>query len=179
MAAFAARYARALADVVFDQQLDANAATVQLNTFVDLVTSNVDLKNVWENPGVRNDQKIRLLDAIVAREHSDKYIRNFIAVLISHQRIGAIREIAEQFVTEMDVRLGFAEAEITSARPLNNSERRELEQQVAQLTGKQVRAVYQQDAALIGGAVVRIGSTIYDGSVRGQLERLKEELATA
>jgi F-type H+-transporting ATPase subunit delta len=179
MAAFASRYARALADVVIAQHLDPNATTVQLNSFADLVTSNPDLRNIWENPGVPNDQKIRLLDAIVAREHADKYTRNFIAVLISHRRIGAIREIVEQFVAEMDVRLGFAQAEITSARLLSNNERRDLEQQVSQLTGKQVRAVYQQDPALIGGAIVRVGSTIYDGSVRGQLERLKEELATA
>jgi len=90
--------------------------------------------------------------------------------------VHAIAEIARTFQSEIDERMGFAEAEITSARELGDEERRTLESQVAQLTGKRVRAVYKRDAALIGGAVVRVGSTIYDGSVRGQLERMKEEL---
>jgi F-type H+-transporting ATPase subunit delta len=73
--------------------------------------------------------------------------------------------------------MGFAEAQITSARELGDAEKREFEAQVEKLTGKKVRACYGKDAALLGGAVVRIGSTIYDGSVKGQLGRLREEIS--
>ena len=177
MSAFASRYARALADVVVAERLDPNQVVGQLNGFVQLVVGNAELKNVWENPGVPTDQKVRLLDAIGSREGTIKNVRNFIAVLIQHHRIGAIKEITQQFVTEMDTRMGFAQAEIVSARELGSDERRDLESRVAKVTGKQVRAVYSQDKALIGGAVVKVGSTIYDGSVRGQLERMREQLA--
>lgn len=180
MSAFASRYARAFADVVQEQRLDPNHVVGQMNEFVRMVESSPDLKNVWENPGVPNDQKIKLLDALVTREDagSMKYVRNFMAVLIQHRRIGAIKEITQQFIAELDNRLGFAQAEISSARELGAQEKRSLEAQVAQVTGKQVRAVYSQDKALIGGAVVKVGSTIFDGSVRGQLERMRELLAS-
>ena len=82
-----------------------------------------------------------------------------------------------QLVKELDARLGFAEAEITSTRALGDAEKREFEAQVGKLTGKKVRAHYGQDASLLGGAVLRIGSTIYDGSVKGQLERIREEIS--
>ena len=177
MAAFASRYARAFADVVSAQRVEPNQAVAQLNDFVVLVDGSPELKSVWENPGVPTDQKVRLLDALVQRQGTGKYVRNFVAVLIQHNRIGAIKEITEQFITEMDTRMGYAQAEIVSARALTTDERRQLESQVGQLLGKQVRASYSQDRSLIGGAVVKVGSTIYDGSVRGQLDRLKEQLA--
>ena len=177
MAAFAARYARAFADVVASQRVDPNQAVAQLNGFVSLVDGSPDLKHVWDNPSVPTDQKVRLLDALVQREGAGKFVRNFLAVLISHNRIGAIKDVTRQFIAEMDARMGFAQADIISARPLNNDERRELESQIGRMLGKQVRASYAQDQSLIGGAVVKVGSTIYDGSVSGQLERLKEQLA--
>ena len=177
MAAFAARYARAFADVVASQRVDPNQAVAQLHGFVSLIDGSPDLKNVWDNPSVPTDQKVRLLDALVQREGAGKFVRNFLAVLISHNRIGAIKDVTRQFIAEMDARMGFAQADIISARPLNNDKRRELESQIGRMLGKQVRASYAQDQSLIGGAVVKVGSTIYDGSVSGQLERLKEQLA--
>jgi F-type H+-transporting ATPase subunit delta len=179
MAAFASRYARAFADVVTAHRLDVAKVTAELNSFVTMIEQTPELLNVWTNPSVPEDQRIKLLDAIVAREGVSKQTRNFIAVLIGHRRIASIADIARSFQTEMDERMGFAEAEITSARELGDDERSTLEAQVSQLTGKRVRAVYKRDAALIGGAVVRVGSTIYDGSVRGELERMKQELVAA
>ena len=105
-------------------------------------------------------------------------MRNLVAVLIDHRRTHFLAPIIDQLVKELDSRLGFAEAEITSARPLADSEKNEFEAQVGKLTGKKVRARYGQDASLLGGAVVRVGSTIYDGSVKGQLERLKEAISS-
>src|ERR1700721_2463111 len=123
------------------------------------------------------NRAIPVLDAIVARDGISKQVRNLLAVLIDHRRVHFLEPVIRQLEKELDARLGFAEADITSARELGDAEKREFEAQVGKLTGKKVRAHYAQDASLLGGAVVRVGSTIYDGSVKGQLERMKEALS--
>lgn len=177
MADVHSRYARAFVDVVYGQKLDAAAVVAQLCSLVDLLNGSVDLRRVWENPAIPVEQKRNLLDAIVKRENVARQVRNFIAVLIDHRRIAALPEIVRQVQLEMDRRLGLAEAEISSARELTPAERNDMEAQLQRLTGKKVRAHYKLDPKLLGGAVVRLGSTIYDGSVRGQLHKLKEQLA--
>jgi F-type H+-transporting ATPase subunit delta len=144
-----------------------------------LVAGSRDLREVWRTPSIQAEQKRGVLDAVVAREGISRPVRNFIAVLIDHRRIEFLDEIVKQFELELDRRLGFAEAEITSARDLNDSERRRLEAQVEKLTGKRVRARYSCDRSILGGAIVKVGSTIYDGSVNGQLERIREQLVEA
>ena len=76
----------------------------------------------------------------------------------------------------MNDRQGFAEAQVTSARQLSDPEKQMLEAEITKMTGRKVKAKYDQDATLLGGAVVQVGSTIYDGSVKGQLERIQEQL---
>jgi F-type H+-transporting ATPase subunit delta len=105
-------------------------------------------------------------------------VRNFIAVLIDHKRTEFLAPIVKEFERELDRRLGFTEVEITSARELDPGERAGLEAQVENLTGHKVRARYAQDRSILGGAVVRLGSTIYDGSVKGQLARIREQLTS-
>ena len=105
-------------------------------------------------------------------------VRNLVAVLIDHRRTHFLGPILRQLEKELDARLGFAEAEITSSRDLTDAEKRAFEAQVSKLTGKKVRARYDLDASLLGGAVLRVGSTIYDGSVKGQLERIKEAISS-
>ena len=177
MAAVTSRYARAFADVVLDQKLDAAATTAQLRELVALVKDNADLRNVWENPAVPPDQKRNLLDAITQRQGAARSVRNFVAVLIDHHRVGALEVIAQQFETELNTRLGLAEASITTSRQLSDAQRRAMEAEIEKMTGKKVVAQYGIDQALIGGAVIRIGSTVYDGSVRGQLRKLQEQLS--
>ncbi len=178
MAAVSSRYARAFADVVFDLKLDSATVTQQLHSVIGLMKESVELARVWENPSIPADQKRKLLDAIGARIGLLKQVRNFLAVLIDHQRIMMLEDITRQFERELNERLGFAEAKVTSARELSQDERRELELQIMNLTGKRVLADYSTDNKLLGGAVVRIGSTIYDGSVRGQLEKIREQLSS-
>jgi F-type H+-transporting ATPase subunit delta len=124
------------------------------------------------------DQKRRVLDVIAQRDGISKQVRNLIAVLIDHRRMPFFEAIIRQLEKELDARLGFAEAEITSSRALSDAEKRDFEAKVEKLTGKKVRAHYAQDASLLGGAVLRVGSTIYDGSVRGQLDRIKETISS-
>ncbi len=179
MAAVTSRYARALADVVLESKLDAARAVADVRTMSGVVGSSAELRNVWESPAVPAEQKLRLLDAIVAKTGVSRPVRNFIAVVMDHHRLAALGEIARQFETEMDQRLGFAEAEVTTARELDAAEKAELEGRLAVVTGRKVRATYGQDPALLGGAIIKVGSTVYDGSVRGQLQRLKDQISNS
>jgi F-type H+-transporting ATPase subunit delta len=177
MASVASTYARAFADVVLSSHLDADRSIAELRTIASLLDQSSDLRRVWENPAVPAEQKRRVLDVIAERDGISKQVRNLAAVLIDHRRVHFLEPIIAQLEKELDARLGFAEADITSARPLGDAEKREFEAQVGKLTGKKVRARYGQDESLLGGAVVRVGSTIYDGSVKGQLERLREAIS--
>lgn len=178
MAAVSNRYARAFADVVFENKLEARNVVAQLGAMVAMFESNESLRKVWESPAVTAEQKRGLLDELVAQMGDvPRPLRNFIAVLIDHSRIAILPEIARQFEIELNSRMGLVEAEVTSARELSEGERLAIVAQVAKATGRQVTAKYQVDGKLLGGATVRVGSTVYDGSVRGQLQKIKQELA--
>jgi len=176
MASVTNTYARAFADAVFAMHLDPATTLEEAQTMAALVSQSKELRQVWEAPSIAAVQKRAVLDAIVAREGFSPVVRNFLAVLIDHRRIHFLGAIVKQFELELDRRLGFVEAQIASARDLSESERRALERKVEKLTGKKVRGRYSRDTSLLGGALVRVGSTIYDGSVIGQLERIREQL---
>jgi F-type H+-transporting ATPase subunit delta len=178
VASVASTYARAFTSVVLSAHLDAAVATGGLRRIADLVKQNPELRRVWENPAVPADQKRKLLDAIAQREGIERHVRNLVAILIDHRRIPFLDRIVEQFEKELDAQLGFAEAQISSARELADTEKQGLEAQLGKITGKKVRARYGLDLSLLGGAVVRVGSTIYDGSVKGQLQRIKEAISS-
>jgi F-type H+-transporting ATPase subunit delta len=177
MASVASTYSRAFADVVLGAHLDAGHSIAELRTIATLLSESTQLRRVWENPAIPADQKRRILDVIAERDKISKQVRNLIAVLIDHRRMHFFEAIIVQLEKELDARLGFAEAQITSARELADAEKRNFETQVQKLTGKKVRAHYDEDASLLGGAILRIGSTIYDGSVKGQLERIRQEIS--
>ena len=172
-------YARAFADVVVARSLDAAKTVAELKSVLALLEQSAELRHVWENPAIPADQKRRLLDAIVAEQRISRPVRNFLAVLIDHRRMPSLPQIVQQFEREIDQRLGFAEAEITTARDLNDSEKRSLEKNLQKLTGEKVKARYLRDRALLGGVIVKVGSTIYDGSVLGQLQRIREQMASS
>jgi F-type H+-transporting ATPase subunit delta len=178
VASVASIYARAFADVVLDDHLDANRAVSGLRQIAGLLKESIELRRVWENPAVPGDQKRRLLDAIVQREGILPQVRNLTAVLIDRRRLHFLGPITEHFEKELNARLGIAEAQIISARELADGEKRTLELQIGKLTGKKVRAQFELDPSLLGGAVVRVDSTIYDGSVKGQLEKIKEAISS-
>jgi F-type H+-transporting ATPase subunit delta len=176
MSAFAARYARAFADVVLDTKLDPADVEQQLRDFAGSFAASRDLREVLLNPSLPTAQRVSILDAVNRRIGCGPKVRNFLAVLISHERLAALNEIIEEYRLEMNRRLSISDAEVVTARTLQDQERAKLEREVAELAGTRVNATFRQDKSLIGGAIVRIGSTIYDGSVRGHLERLKERL---
>ena len=174
------RYARALAAVISNQKLDLVAAHTQLNNFADLLEESAELHEVLQNPSIPEAQKLKTLDALAPRLGLSRPIRNFIALITHHQRLHQLRDMITAYAALADENSGIAEVEITTARPLDDAGRRLLEQQVAKLAGEpRVQARYYEDPSLLGGAVVRLGSTVYDGSVRGQLEQMRQRLATA
>jgi F-type H+-transporting ATPase subunit delta len=160
MAAIDLRYARALAAVVADQKLNVAATQGELADFVATLEASAELREVLQNPSIPQPQKLHLL----AR----------------HERLHELREMTADFASLVDEESHIAEAEIVSARPLDASNRQLLEKQIAGLTGgRKVRATYSEDSSLLGGAVVRIGSTVYDGSVRAQLRQLRQRMVAA
>jgi F-type H+-transporting ATPase subunit delta len=179
MSVLSLRYAHAFASVTSAAHLDTAAVQQQLKDFSGTLAGSWDLREVLMDPSIANDQKLKVLDAITARIGMFPQVRNFIAVIVEHQRLHELDEILAEYHNVVDEQLNLAEADITTAHPLNDQDRVELEAQVAKLVGGRVRATYHQDATLLGGAVVRIGSTVYDGSIRGQLQQLKQRLVNA
>jgi len=175
-AAFASRYARAFADVMASAKLDPVELDRQLNDFLGTWDGSAELRELFMNPAVPATQKISILDKLNAKMGLQRELRNLLAVLINNDRIGEVQEVAAAWRAEMQERLGIRQAEIVTARELGPQERAELVAGVGKLAGSRIEPSFKLDASIIGGTVVRIGSTVYDGSVRGRLERLKEAL---
>ena len=178
-AVFAPRYANAFASVVASANLDPKAAQAQLKDFAATLHGSHDLREILMDPSIPSDQKLGVLDALVERMDMTREARNLIAVIIDHQRLGEFDEIVAAYDRVADVNGGITEAEVVSAHELNENDRKELEAKVANLAATAVRVSYRIDPALLGGAVVSIGSTVYDGSVRAQLDQLKQTLVNA
>jgi F-type H+-transporting ATPase subunit delta len=179
MASSAPRYARAFTEVAESAKLDAAKAQQQMRDFADTLTGSGELREFLENPSIEMAKKLKVLDAIAKRIGMFLQVRNFLAVILEHHRLSELEEILTAYRDLADELAGAVEARITSSRPLNQADRAQLEAQIAKLAGARVRASYAQDASLLGGAVVEIGSTIYDGSVRAQLQQLKQRLVNA
>ncbi len=135
-----------------------------------------ELQTFFTNPAVAATQKVGFLDKLNARLGMQKELRNLLAVLINNDRIGQVSDVIAAYRSELQERLGIRPAEIVTARELSAEERSALIADVAKLAGSKIEASFKLDKSILGGTVVRIGSTVYDGSVRGRLERLKEAL---
>jgi F-type H+-transporting ATPase subunit delta len=162
--------------VVLGDGISIDQVNAQLNDFLSTLEGSADLRQALFNPALAADVRVRVIDALAPRLHLAREVRNFLAVLLRHDRMSAVEEIVAAYRAEVDRRQGISNVEVISARRLDADERFQMEQQVARLAGTQVRALFREDNGLMGGAVVRIGSTIYDGSVRGRLDRMKQEL---
>jgi F-type H+-transporting ATPase subunit delta len=176
MAAFVARYARAFADVVAQFHLDAAAVDGQLGNFIASWDGSAELREVFKDPSVPAPQKLAVLDKMKDQLGLAPQVRNLLAVLIDHDRIGSVHEVVEEYHKELQLRLGIHQAEVITARELSDADKTALLAHVSELAKGRVEAQFKLDASILGGVVVRIGSTVYDGSVLGRVERLKQEL---
>jgi len=169
------QYANALADIVLEQGA-AEPARKQLMDFEGAYAESAELRNFMTSPAVSREAKRGVIEKLVARGGASRIIRNFLLVIVDNQRTHLLPEIAASFEQVIRQRQGVAEAEVSSAMPLNDKQKAALIGNLETVTGKKIQANYSLDPGLLGGAVVRIGDTIYDGSVRNQLDRLRERL---
>jgi F-type H+-transporting ATPase subunit delta len=173
--AVARRYATALADVVIERG-EAREVRDELTAWEEMMQSNEQLLEVFRNPTIPYEQKRKVLNALIERTRVRPMTANFLQVLLQNQRLAELGEVNKRFAQVMDERSGVVSAQVTTARPVPESSQEALRNKLATLTGKKVSLSFTTDEELIGGIVARIGSTIYDGSVRNQLQQVKERM---
>jgi F-type H+-transporting ATPase subunit delta len=169
------QYANALADIALAQGA-ADAVNKQLADVGAMYAESAELRNFLTSPAVDRGAKHAVIEKLLARIGASKIIRNFLFVMMDHQRAHILPEIIMAFQDVVRRRQGVAEAEISSAIELSAAQKAEFAFTLERLTGKRVETKYSLDPALLGGALVRIGDTIYDGSLRSRLNEMRTRL---
>lgn len=170
------QYANALADIVLAQGA-AEPAAAQLREFSTAYAESAELQNFLASPAVTAEDRRGVIEKIAARMGASKIIRNFLFVIADHRRTHDLPEITDAFQGVLRQRQGIAEAQVYSAVRLTEAQKAELTRSLTRLTGKTVDPNYFIDPELLGGALVRVGDTIYDGSLRNRLEQMRARLA--
>lgn len=173
--AIARRYAVALADVVTSRG-DSQDIREELSDWESLMQANPQLAEVFRHPTIPYEQKRGVLSELIKRSRVRPTTANFLQVLLQNHRLADLSEINKQFVQELDRRAGIVNAQVTTARPVSPEMQEALRARLAEVTGSKVRLEFGVDKELIGGVVTRIGSTLYDGSVRGQLQQIRRKM---
>ncbi|MGH9534425.1 MAG: ATP synthase F1 subunit delta [Terriglobales bacterium] len=174
--AIAQHYAQALLGVAADGKAEATALRRELAELAALIAGSRELRLALSSPAIMAAQKQAVLGAVAYRLGLSRIMRNFLAVAASRGRAAEVPAIADAFERLWRERQGIRRAEIRSARPLQAAERASIERALAAATGGQIEPEYREDADLIGGFVARVGDTVYDGSLRGRLDRLRRGL---
>ena len=169
------RYARALADVV------ASAGNYQqvlgeLEDFGAAYRESLEFREVCDTPAVGMPQKLKVLEALAAKMGSSHVTLNFLRVLMSHYRMPLLGEAIQAFRSVVNARLGIVRVRISSATGLSPEEQNLLQARFNELTQKKSELEFHLDGSLIGGLVAQIGSTVFDGSIRASLDRLRGQL---
>lgn len=177
--AIANRYVRALADVLGrpESPLPPETALGQLETFHSLIDGSNELRNVLLSPAVDSTKKREIVREVGRRIGIAEPVRNFLYIVINHKRVELLATMISMLRAWLDNQLGIARIEVTSAESIDATLRQSLLNSFGRVIGRQVRARFHEDPELLGGAVVRYGSTVYDGSLRTQLNALDRVLA--
>jgi F-type H+-transporting ATPase subunit delta len=170
------QYANAFADIAIAQGAPQTAVR-QLADFGGAFAESGELRNFLGSPAVDTQAKHRVIDKIVARLGADRIVRNFLFVILDHHRAHMLPEIISAVQEVVRQRQGIAEAEVSSAVELSSAQKTELAKTLSRLTGKRIEPKYSLDPALLGGAIARVGDTIYDGSLRSRLAEMRTRLA--
>jgi len=170
------QYANALADIALAQGAAAPAAQ-QLGDFVAAYLASAELRNILASPAVTKEQKHGVVEKIAARLGASRIVRNFLFVVVDHQRTLLLPDIFNSFQDVLRERQGITDAEVFSAVELSDAQKKEMTRTLERVTGKKVEAKFSLDPQLLGGALVRVGDTVYDGSLRNRLTALRERLA--
>jgi F-type H+-transporting ATPase subunit delta len=175
----AARYARALFDVGVGEGASLDRLEADLSGFAALLRSNGALAGVLGNPAIPAARKRGVVEQLLARHPLSPIVSRLLLLLADHDRIGLVPDIAEAFRTRLMDHARIVRAEVTTAMPLPPDRLEALQQGLARATGRQVQIAPRVDPRIIGGAIARIGSTVYDGSVKTQLQKLRQQLTEA
>ena len=170
------RYARSLADIVFEENLEGKA-TEDLKTYNEIFLAVPDLLEAFDSPAVPREAKEKLLGELMQRYPVNPITSNFLRILLQHNRIRYFKQILDSFLKFVNERKGIVSAQVTAAAPPSQEELKRLEQKLAAITGRLVNIELRTDADLLGGIVVQIGSTIFDGSIRTQLADMRRRLS--
>lgn len=171
----ARRYAFALADVVTERG-EAREVQQELKIWEQMLAANVNLSTAFANPTIPLEQKRAVLNRLIDLSRPRPTTTNFLKVLLQNQRLTELSEINKRFDQVLDERAGLVAATVTTARPIPKDVHDRLEGTLSSLTGKKVRIDFETDPELLGGVVTRIGSTVYDGSIKNQLQLIKEKM---
>lgn len=171
----ARRYASALADVVVKSG-EIEIIQTELKTWEQMMTSNNELQEVFKNPSIAHLNKEKVLESLLEKSRPNQTTANFLRVLLRNNRLTELSEINVRFASVIAERSGQVTAKVISARPLNDGEKTDLQGNLEKMTGKRVNINYETDESIIGGVITSIGSTVYDGSVKTQLENLKKQM---
>ena len=176
--AIASRYARALADVLGPVG-DFGAMQRELEDFAGIWRESDDLRQVLVSPTIPVEQKRSVLDSVIQKLGLSVTAGNFLRVLLVNYRMPLLEEVLEAFQKAANERLGIVEVQLSCAHDLTPEEQEALRGKFAELTGKSVEMKFRREEKLLGGVQARVGSTIYDGSAQGYLDRLRGQLASA
>jgi F-type H+-transporting ATPase subunit delta len=171
----ARRYGTALADVVLKTG-ETDTVKNELKIWEEMMASNADLMSAFQNPSIAHLDKEKVLESLIAKTKPSRTTSNFLRVLLRNSRLTELAAIKDKFAAVLEDRAGRVVAEVLSARELSEDHKHELRSNLEKLTGKHVQLKFGIDPGIIGGVVTRVGSTVYDGSVRTQLENLREQL---
>jgi F-type H+-transporting ATPase subunit delta len=176
----ASRYALALVEAITEPSagIDPNVAIEGLKSFAGTMKESHDLELILLSPSVSTKTKRTVIEKIAGDLGLHRLVRNFLLVLNKHRRIGLLHEATQQAGVLLDERLGLVGADVFSATQMAPQDQNLIAGKLAQVTGKRVRLRITVDPDLIGGIMARVGSTVYDGSVRGQLRALGQRLAS-
>lgn len=172
----ARRYAAALADVVLERG-EAREVSAELKDWDETLQSNANLRDVFANPTIALDKKTAVLNKLLEIAKPRPTTANFLKVLLQNHRLTELAVINQRFAQVLDERAGMIAATVTTAHSVSHDSQQKLQTTLTTLTGKKVRLDFATDPEIIGGLVTRIGSTVYDGSVRSQLQQIKEKMA--
>lgn len=176
--ASASRYARALLDVAL-AEADPKQVDEQLSGVVGVLTGHSGLWSVLTNPAIPSPKKRAILEALLPKLELNPVVSKLILLLAHRDRLVLLPDLVEAYRSRLLDHLKVVRARVTTAVPLSHEAARTLQQNLGTLTGRTVEMTSAVDAGLIGGVVAQIGSTVYDGSVKRQLERLRDKLEGA
>jgi F-type H+-transporting ATPase subunit delta len=171
------RYARALADVIIERR-ETNEVVAELEGFARMMAGHEQLRDVFASPVIAVERKLAVLNELLARMKPRQTTGNFLRLLLSNARLHNLDQMLRALSKELDTRTNIVSAEITTAREISEQEMNMLREKLKAATGKDVRLEFRADPSIIGGVVTRIGSTVYDGSIKNQLSQMKERLKT-